>query len=76
MTTHANDARLIEDTVESLRLLSTKVEVADFLRCHVNQVSRLIDAGELRAMQRRRVKGSTVLIPRASIREYLMRISR
>ena len=73
---HTADAQLIDATIEDLPPLLKKQELAGFLRCHVNQVSKLIDAGELRAVQRQRRKGSTVLVPRAALREYLMRISR
>jgi hypothetical protein len=70
MTTNTE---LLLRVVESLPLLSTRAETADFLRCQPNFISQLIQDGELSAFQRRATAGSRILIPRDSIASYLER---
>lgn len=64
-------------TVAVLAALNTRNEAARFLRCRPEFVSKLVDRGELTAVQRRaRGHGSRILIPRESIRAYLERCAR
>ncbi len=67
----------VDAAVASLAALNTRNEVAAFLRCRPRFVSKLVDEGELTAVQRRaRGVGSRMLIPRESIRAYLERCAR
>lgn len=65
--------RTVED---ALPPLSTRKEVAAFIRGHVDTVSDLVERGELEAYQRSRKRGSPILIRRESVIAYLARCAR
>ena len=78
---NSNTAALIhgaaEAAVAELKPLSTRGEVATFLRCRPRTVSKLINEGELEAVQREaRGAGRRLLIPRKSVADYLRRCAR
>jgi len=66
----------IEASLEGLPRYLTRREVADLLRCNPDHVTKLVQAGELDAIQRKPKPGHTrrgipIKIPRASVRQYL-----
>lgn len=62
---------IIAESLEGLPRYLKRREVADVLRCNVDHVTRLVQAGQLLAVQRRVRKGVPMRIPLASVQQYL-----
>ena len=70
----AKDCPDINLLIAMLPLLLTKVETGEVLRCGKTTVEKLIEEGELKAIQRvRKGHGSPVLVLRSSVEAYLHR---
>ena len=67
----------VDAALEGLPRFMTTGEAASVLRCRREFVSALVSLGELAGVQRRaRRKGSPLLIPKESLRDYLQRSTR